>query len=208
MSYKSNTGTRYVKYSKVSISHAGKPLILPSESSRHAQNGMTLLVGMILLVMLTLIGIIGFRNTTMSERMTGNSVDRNTSFQSAENAGKEALAVLEAGTFSSTTTGHYSPALSNGGNSEFWVQGGGDALTTPATECLTSTPFRWISCSASVGTKYANNATNAQYVIEFISSTSSGGSTTTDYRITSRSTGGSGKAEVILQSFYSRKTTP
>lgn len=208
MTHESQTKHRYIKYSKVFNTYIGQVQILPNGSGRHAQKGMTLLVGMILLVMLTLIGIIGFRNTTMSERMTGNSVDRNTSFQSAENAGKEAFGVIEAGTFNPTTAGHYGSALSNGGESDFWVHGAGTALSTPATECLTSTPFRWISCSVAIGTKYVNNAAKAQYVIELIAQTSSGGSTVFDYRITSRSTGGSGNAEVILQSFYSRKTTP
>ena len=69
-----------------------------NSAPRSRQSGMTLLVGLILLMMLTVVGTIGFRNTTMSERMTGNTVDRNVSFQSAESAGKEALTAIEAGT--------------------------------------------------------------------------------------------------------------
>ncbi len=170
------------------------------------QQGMILLVGLILLVVLTAISAIGFRNVTMSERMAGNAVDRNVSFQSAESSGKEALQVIESGTFNSATLGHFDPPLARGADTSFWTQGEGG--TIPVTNCATTVPFNWKSCSASVGTTYVNNAQAAQYVIEQLSSTSSGGSTTTVYRITTRSTGGSGAAEVILQTLYSRTTTP
>lgn len=169
---------------------------------------MTLLVGMILLVMLMVISVVGFRNTTLSERMTGNVVDRNISFQSAENSGKEALQVIESGSFNPATIGHYSPALASGGTTNFWTQGDGVTVATPATGCPTTTPFSWTSCAVAVTTKYANNANNAQYVIELLTQVSSGGSTTSTYRVTSRSTGGSGNAEVVLQVLYTKTTTP
>lgn len=177
-------------------------------SSRQRQRGITLLVGLILLLMLMVISVIGFRNTTLSERMTGNAVDRNISFQSAENAGKEALQVIEAGSFNAATIGHYSPPLGSGGNTDFWTQGAGATVGSPATGCPTTTPFSWTSCSAAVATKYANNAANAQYAIELLSQVASGGSTVSTYRVTSRSSGGSGNAEVVLQVMYTRTTTP
>lgn len=170
---------------------------------------MTLLVGLMLLLLLTVISTIGFRNTTMSERMTGNSVDRNVAFQSAESAGKEALQVIELGAFSAATTGHYDLPLAQGGTTTYWTQGDGVEATT----CAVDVPFRWLSsgtvkCAAAVGTKYANNAKNAQYVIERLTQVASGGSTTSTYRVTSRSTGGSGNADVVLQTLYVRTTTP
>lgn len=169
-------------------------------SVRGKQGGMTLLVGLILLVMLIVISLIGFRNTTLSERMTGNAVDRNVSFQSAENAGKEGIAAIEAGSLSGT--GYYATPLSNGGNTSFWTQGTGVAVS-----CIDDLFFSWAtSCSADVAEKYANNAQKAQYVIELLSSVTSNGRTVSTYRVTSRSTGGSGQAEVVLQSIYSRTT--
>jgi type IV pilus assembly protein PilX len=171
------------------------------------QRGMTLLIGLILLAMLMVISVIGFRNTTLSERMTGNSVDRNTSFQAAENAGKEAIGVIESNLFNVATTGHYNPPITMGGDSAFWTKGAGTAVAVAA--CASSTPFRWSSCAAEVPTKYANNSEKAQYAIELVSSVPLGTtSTVSTYRISSRSTGGSGNAEVVLQSMYSRTTTP
>lgn len=163
-------------------------------SRKTRQGGMTLLVGLILLVMLTVISTIGFRNTTLSERMTGNAVDRNVSFQSAESAGKEALQVIETGTFNAATLGHYAAPIAQGGTTTYWTQGPG-ANGVVAANCATTAPFSWRSCSANVATKYANNAANAQYAIELLTQVSNGGSTVSTYRITSRSTGGSGNAD-------------
>lgn len=176
-------------------------------SSRSGQRGMTLLVGLILLLMLSVLSTIGFRNTTLSERMTGNSLDRNISFQSAESAGKEALQVINTGAFNPVTLGHYAAPIGQGATTNFWTQGAGVVVADPL-NCPTTTPFSWTSCAASVGTKYANNASNAQYAIERLTQVSSGGSTVSTYRVTSRSTGGSGNADVVLQTIYVRTTTP
>lgn len=176
-------------------------------SSRAHSRGMTLLVGLILLLLLTVVSTIGFRNTTLSERMTGNAVDRNVSFQSAESAGKEALQVIESSQFNAATTGHYGVPIAQGGTTTFWTQGDGATVSAVA-NCPTTTPFSWKSCAASVANKYANNANKAQYAIELLTSVSSGGSTVSTYRVTSRSTGGSGNADVVLQTTYVRTTTP
>jgi Tfp pilus assembly protein PilX len=56
--------------------------------------------------------------------------------------------------------------------------------------------------------KYGNDASQAQYVIELLSSVSSGSNTVSTYRVTSRSTGGSGNAEVVLQTMFVLTSTP
>jgi type IV pilus assembly protein PilX len=178
--------------------------------SRHAlragQRGMTLLVGLILLMMLTMVGTIGFRNTTLSERMTGNTFDRNLSFQAAESYGKEAVTlILSPGGVTGLTAGYYATPLARGGSDDFWTKG--DGATVSAGACATTTPFSWTSCAATRTTSYSNGV-GAQGVIELLKTESSGGSTTLSYRITTRSRGGSGNAEVVLQSQYVRVTTP
>ncbi|MES2686396.1 MAG: PilX N-terminal domain-containing pilus assembly protein [Pseudomonadota bacterium] len=167
---------------------------------------MTLIVGLILLVMLISIGMIGFRNTTLSGRMTGNVLDRNVSFQSAESAGKEALQVIESGGFLTTTLGHYDPPFSEGDNGNFWTQGPG--ATVAAAACSATTPFSWTSCAASVSTPYANNSENAKYVIELVSTVAGATTTARTFRVTARSIGGSGAAESIVQVMYIQTTTP
>lgn len=185
--------------------------------SRRREQGMVMLVGLILLVILTVVAVIGFRNVTMSERMAGNSVDRNVSLQAAESSGKEAFQVIELNATNaglpSTTSGYYdnvtnsaTTMATNGGNTSYWTQGAGSVISP--TSCGSQASFNWTSCSASVPTVYANNSQAAQYVIERISSNSSGGSTVTIYRVTTRSVGGSGNAEVVLQTLYTKSTTP
>lgn len=177
------------------------------KTMRRKQSGITLLVGLMLLVMLSLIGLIGYRNTTLAERMAGNTQDRNISFQSAENAAKEALTVIEGNAFSSATVGHYSPPLSLGGNSEYWANSDGAAVT--ALQCRTSTYFGWFNCSAPTAVRYANNASTATYAIELLNTSPvSLTQTASNYRITARSTGGSGNAESIVQVSYTRITSP
>jgi type IV pilus assembly protein PilX len=167
------------------------------------QKGMTLLVGLILLVMLIVISTVGYRNTTLAQRMTVNATDRNVSLQAAESAGREAIELViaaktNAAMFDAITAtnpggkaGQFE-ALAKGGDASFWTQGEGATSTT----CLTDTVFSWKSCAATVSSKYDKNKENAQYVIERITPSTS---TVPSYRITTRSTGGSGNAEVVLQ---------
>ena len=183
-----------------------------SPPSRSRQRGITLIIGLILLAMLMVISLIGFRNTTMSERMTGNALDRNTSFQSAESAGKEALTPIESGSLSGVGYYEASHVQTKAGGSLFWTSTATPpTIGTPATDCfsaatLTAEVFNWTKCATEVGTKYTNNATKALYVIELISSQVTCATpvqtTITTYRVTSKSTGGSGNAEVVLQTIY------
>lgn len=175
---------------------------------------MTLLVGLILLLTLTVISTIAYRNTTMSERMTGNAVDRNVSFQSSESAGKEALGKIDTSLLAggapltALAPGYYSVPIVQGGTTSFWTQGDG-VTVAPLSNCATTAPFSWKSCSIEVGTIYEHNANKAQYVIELLKPAyACGASTCYAYRVTSRSTGGSGNADVVLQTNYIGMTTP
>ncbi len=174
---------------------------------KHKQSGMTLIIGLILLIMLSMIGVIGFRGTTLTERMAGNVQDKNISFQSAESAAKEALTLISAGSFTGSSTGQYSPSLSLGGNSSYWTQGAGSSIA--AANCTTASAFGWTNCAVAVNSLYSNNAQTATYVVERLSSLpSSSTETITYFRVTARSTGASGNSESIVQVHYSRVTSP
>jgi type IV pilus assembly protein PilX len=167
---------------------------------RRGQQGMTLLVGLILLAMLTVLSTIGYRNSTMSERMTGNAVDRNVAFQSAESAGNQILPSIHNGTAAALTIGYYATPMSQGGTTTFWTEGDGATVSSPTpTNCAATAPFSWKSCAASVADKYTNNANNTKYVIEKLSGTGTAVDSVHVYRVTTRSKGGSDNADVILQ---------
>ena len=195
------------------------------------QRGMTLIVGLILLAMLMIISTVGFRNTTLSEQMAGNSFDHNTSFQSAENAGLEALTAINLGLLTETDTGYYTERLSKGGTSAYWTRDAGTAINCSVTLLNSTEFFSWTSCAKEVDTAYtfstnsndAKNKQKARYVVELLSSVTTAAvvampatgttpsipatpkNTIYTYRVTSRSTGGSGDAEVVVQSIYFRK---
>lgn len=59
-------------------------------SFRHRQHGTVLVIGLILLLLMTLIGVTAIQTTSLDERMAGNSRDRNLAFQAAEAALREA----------------------------------------------------------------------------------------------------------------------
>lgn len=56
----------------------------------HSQRGISLLVVLVLLLIMTLLGLAILRSTMLEERMAGNLFDRSLSFQAAESALREA----------------------------------------------------------------------------------------------------------------------
>ncbi|MDB5887861.1 MAG: hypothetical protein JWM03_733 [Rhodocyclales bacterium] len=65
------------------------------KNPRSEQTGMSLIVSLILLVVLTIIVITGVRGTTMNERMAGSNMERARAYQAAEQALAQGLAVLQ-----------------------------------------------------------------------------------------------------------------
>ncbi|MFO1349040.1 MAG: PilX N-terminal domain-containing pilus assembly protein [Pseudomonadales bacterium] len=57
-----------------------------SQPTQAAQRGAALIVGLIMLLLLTLIGVAGMRDTLLQQKMVANSKDREAALQSAESA--------------------------------------------------------------------------------------------------------------------------
>jgi len=64
--------------------------------SRSAQSGVSLVVVLILLVVMTILGLAVMRTTLLEERMSANMYDRSLAFQQAESALREAEAAVRA----------------------------------------------------------------------------------------------------------------
>lgn len=62
--------------------------------SLHSQRGMTLVIVLIFLMLLTMLGIAAMSTTTLQEKMAGNLKDQTIAFQSAESAARFAEAQL------------------------------------------------------------------------------------------------------------------
>jgi type IV pilus assembly protein PilX len=61
-------------------------------SMKH-QQGVSLFIVLMLLLIMTVLGLAGLRGTVMQERMSGNLLDRSIAFQAAESALREAEAI-------------------------------------------------------------------------------------------------------------------
>ena len=78
----------------------------PAKSNRwRGQRGVSLVVVMILLLVITLLGLAVLRGTLMSERMSANMYDRSLAFQSAESALRDAEVVVRAAAVGGTVAG-------------------------------------------------------------------------------------------------------
>jgi type IV pilus assembly protein PilX len=194
-------------FMKLSSHTASKPRFNVRQY-RTRQKGITLIIGLILLMMLTVVGTIGYRNTTLSERMSSGVRDRNLAFQAAESAGQEAISELQGTTSFTLNVGYYATPLPNGGNAQYWINGAGPVVAD-TTQCAAQQTFSWTSCARNVSTKYTDNASTTSYVIEQLSSVTSTNSvsaviTYDTFRLTTRSTGGSNNSDVVLQSIFTR----
>ncbi|WP_288132565.1 PilX N-terminal domain-containing pilus assembly protein [Microbulbifer sp.] len=166
------------------------------------QRGMTLIVGLIMVLLMTLVGMAAIRGSGMQEIMAGNMRDRNLAFQAAEAALREGEDDVAGDTLPAFTGGGYYEALDESDNTSYW-----------------DSTFEWTDTSAvqpSLGLKWVSE--QPQYVVEEVTSTvvksSEGGAIdfletlkseeTKFYRVTSRGTGGTEDSVVILQSTYKR----
>ncbi|HMX53658.1 MAG TPA: PilX N-terminal domain-containing pilus assembly protein [Plasticicumulans sp.] len=172
------------------------PFCRPPASLRapRRERGAVLIMTLILLVVATLIALSAQRNTALEERMAGNLLDRNLSFQAAEAAlrgGESALAnavaagsvpVLCSADAGNCAAGWYTAA--SGAQTPVWKRiGWGDGNSVP------------IAVAPPSGST-SPLAANPRYIIEQLDAS------TSTWRVTARATGGSGAGVVVLQSIY------
>jgi type IV pilus assembly protein PilX len=173
------------------------------------QRGVALFVSLMLLIVTTLLGVAGIRSVSLEEKMAANSFDRNLAFQAAEAALREAEKYAEDNkptpSYTDTTdnTCPTSPNVIN--NCTNGICPKADSDCTPRWESASGFTG-WTNASASLGA-LAGNA--PQYFIEYLGAsfqcTDGGPSDPMSckrYRVTARSTPGTGRATVMLQSIY------
>jgi type IV pilus assembly protein PilX len=190
-----------------------------SQTLKHRQQGAALIVGLIMLLLLTLIGVAGMRDTLLQEKMVGNMIDREVALQAAESALRTAEdKIAKAGTVSLSVDG-------------IGVQNVLPRTPTNVTESAFWHARPWNNTDSAVyGFTLPQVAAQPRYVIEFVGQTdgsgyASGGSATLvlseelssdvqtgsikyDYRVTARATGITTDSEVVLQSTYRQDATP
>lgn len=174
------------------------------------QNGAVLIVGLVLLLMMTIVGLAAVRGTNMQEIMAGNMRDRNLAFQSAESGLRTAESTIN--------TLINNPFTGNG----LWRDLNLTAASRPSIYQWTAATWTTAGNAIEVVDSSLNvpnsNPTNPLYIIEKVV-TPVGAAAAADgsgvgkgsqdvapppdyFRVTSRGTGTSGVSEVILQSTF------
>lgn len=163
------------------------------------QQGAVLVISLLILIVLTLIGLTGMQTTTMEERMAGNMRDRYVAFQAAELARSEALDWLDARTARPAASPCTGPPC--------------DVMTLNAHDFLSWDHTSWTNNGRAYTGTVAEVNTQPRFVVEeHMPVEDSGGLVLGQvpkvrwfYRVTSRGTGLSDEAQVIIQASYARR---
>lgn len=172
-------------------------------ASLSSQNGAVLIVGLIMVLLITIIGLAAVRGSNMQEMMAGNMRDMNISFQNAESG-------LRIGESQVNTVALTSTFAGGGTWMDLQIPGAGKA---PVQEWETDD---WVSGSDAIQTNETGLTSQPRYVIEKIVSpigkvaASEGSSIEVGsivpepefYRVTSYGTGSTETTETVVQSTY------
>lgn len=170
---------------------------------RSSQRGAVLIVGLIMVLLMTTIGLAAIRGSGMQEMMAGNMRDRNLAFQAAE----AALRVAERDLAARATM----PAFDGS------VTGFLDA-EEPINRAAAWSEFAWSNQSLSSSLEIEGVSQVPRYVVEEITATRVAGTDgsavdfeslmtyeeAVHYRITARGVGANPSTEVILQTMFKR----
>lgn len=200
-----------------------------SGNSRH-QRGAALIVGLIMLLLLTLIGVAGMRDTLLQEKMAGNMRDREIALQAAESAlraGEAQLAQLTEPVFTNTNGlyDHNTPAglaamqRKKSGvpvtEQVFWQQAtswtAAKSITYPFALDDVNNPPRYVieklTAAMSTDKSTYTGGTDPNFVKDITAGEpvpELGIIPYPDYRVTARGEGPTGDAIVILQATFRR----
>lgn len=177
-----------------------------SQLTTKGQQGMVLIVSLIILIIVTLIAVTALRVTILEERMAGNARDRQLAFEAAEYALREAQDFLAAPVLPKfTATGGSTGAYFSGLNTN--PGGAGDVAYWSSTHNWTANA---IAATQSAGV--LSGQTQPRYVVEEFPAISCDGYSSkwppppprNVYRATARGTGRTTDSVVILQIWYDR----
>jgi len=172
------------------------------------QRGATLVVGLIMLLLMTVIGLAAMRGSGMQELMAGNMRDRNLAFQAAEAGLRAAENVLNGAAlpaFDGSQAGYAtadSVAMQDSRNTGFWDDydwDENDSVLTNMNLPLVESQPRFVieEVTTTIATSGADGG-----AIDFASTLKA--EDIIYYRVTSRGVGGTSNAVAIVQSTFKR----
>lgn len=173
-------------------------------SAYNREHGIALVMSLVFLLLLTIIGLASVTTSSLEDKMTGNTQDRNIAFQAAETAllaGENWIANQgTAPSVANTVKGLYdstTPPITPLWESVMWD----NSNATNKVVVYPCTPTTTSSC----GTTLGNVATQPKYIVEILGQASAGPPPTYAFRVTARGTGGRDTSVVMLQSTYIRQ---
>lgn len=158
--------------------------ICRSISAPRRQRGASLLVALMFLIVLTMLGVTAAQNSSMEERMAGNTRNRDMALQSAEAALTYVQNNLGTGdnirgmTYPSTGLRVYDGTIAN--DATYWRG------------------YNWSSASLTANISLAQVAEQPKYVVDKLPTVAG----TEYYRVTTRGVGKEANAVVVLQAMY------
>jgi type IV pilus assembly protein PilX len=174
----------------------------------HRQAGAVLIIGLVLLLALTLIGVTAMRGTTLEERMAGNLRDKALAFEAAEAGLRAAEMRIDDWEFAPIARSNTSCTSDC---PEVWVKGeilpSDDIWDNALTLTMDMTEF----APEDGETELPYHEVPRFYIeeVQVKADTQSPNATSTSavyyYRITARGVGGSPNAQSILQTTYARR---
>lgn len=182
---------------------------MKSSGAFRKQAGAVLIVGLIMVLLMTIIGLAAIRGSGMQELMAGNMRDRNLAFQAAEaglRAGERVVhpSVVTLPAFDGTAGLH--PDLNVPGETpparwaaSDWIIAGNSVVTTGLAPQSSSQP-RYAIEKIEVSAVEAAGADGSGIDVGSLDSFTA----PEVFRINSRGVGGTTDADVVLQSFYKR----
>lgn len=170
------------------------------------QRGSALIMGLIMLLVVTMMGLTAMQSTTQQERMAGNLRDRNIAFQAAEAAlrrGEEALMNRCINTFDGD--GAYELEANTDAEKAF-VSEAGTVSWNDANSYLFDA-FNADCASPAKNVELVQSSAAPRYFVErqpAVGPLEVGPKTIEVFKVTSRGVGGSDTAVVVLQSSFKR----
>lgn len=174
---------------------------------RH-NRGAALVVGLVLLLILTVLGVNALTTTNMETKMASNFRDRTLAFQAAETALREAEEFIEnfvlldsqfngaTSWLYNTTTG---PTQFDAFNAAWWTGTASRTYQASKPSTINTTPRYTIELRGTLEDT-SNTSIN---IMGYGASTGSG--TITTYRVTARGTGRTDNSNVILQAYFAKR---
>jgi type IV pilus assembly protein PilX len=172
------------------------------QNLKHKQEGVALFVSLIFLLILTVLGVTSMNDTIMQGKMASAIQDGNVALQGAETAVR--LAEQDIESFASVGDFNNSAHLYTEGSgpdpflAATWV--GDSSEPTVAVTGQASAPRYFIELAGEVTTDDSELALNIDTY-----SHESGGGTILAFRIIARGTGGTSKAQRIIETFYAKR---